>query len=84
MVASGTIDQVLAFLPKADPRSTIWILTGEQAATWSIAIEDRRSDRIPCWLGLPEDPTLALQQYITANPDQQLRMIVFTPTKRFP
>ena len=84
MITSGTISQILAFLPKAERQSTIYIFTGESEGTWSVAVEDKRGDRIPFWPGLPEDPTPILQQYITANPDQQLQMVVFTPTRRFP
>jgi hypothetical protein len=84
MTPSNAIEQILAFLPNAEYRSTIYVLPEEQEDTWNVAIEDKRSDRIPFWTGPSEDPTSALQQYITANPDQQLRMITFTPIQRFP
>jgi hypothetical protein len=84
MAPSNAIEQILACLPNAEYRSTIYVLPGEQEDTWNVAIDDKGGDRIPLWRGLSEDPTSTLQQYITANPDQQLRMITFPPAQRFP
>jgi hypothetical protein len=83
-IVSSAINQVLAFLPKAERRSTIYVFAEECKGTWSVAVEDKRGDRIPFWTGLLEDPAPILQQYITANPNQQLQMGVFIPTRRFP
>ena len=74
MTPSNAIEQILAFLPNAEYRSTIYVLPGEQEDTWNVAIEDKGGDTIPLWTGLPEDPTPTLQQYAAANPDQQLQI----------
>jgi hypothetical protein len=82
MTTSNPLDQVLAFLPKAERRSTIYVFPGEQTNTWGVAIAEKENYRIPFWSELQEDPTSSLQQYITANPDQQLRMVTLTQVKR--
>jgi hypothetical protein len=81
MAPSNAIEQILARLPNVECRSTIWVLPGEQEDTWNVVIDDKGGDTIPLWRGLPEDPTPTLQQYIAANPDQQLQIF---PLERSP
>ena len=82
MTPSNVIEQILACLPNAQYRSAIYVFTGEQEETWGVVVEDEKRGYV--WSGLSEDPTSTLQEYITANPEQQLRIVTFKPIQRFP